>query len=334
MANPQDKLFYFYQRNQLTTIKGSGSARSILRTSNAALAEVNIDVEQITSLLKSDDKCSVLAVRRAEIEEAISYSSYGETPDLASSNTSLGFNGERYQPQLNVYLLGNGYRAYNCELRRFHSPDSLSPFDRGGINAYSYCSVDPINNSDPTGHMPRPVRANSSPRYRTLSPPPSAPPAYDTLPSAPRPLISTSPRSPQAGYSTSSLRPSAPPHSPRPSVSYEPSAPPVMMPGASQSRLETGQPPIYSRHLPAGHTSSLPIKVSKYELVGAYIKKLEGDISDAKVLAAVYRPGTKGRKQMLAQVKKLTKELAKEQKIYEEIRATPDVQAYLVRQTP
>jgi RHS repeat-associated protein len=52
------------------------------------------------------------------------------------------------------YLLGNGYRAYNPRLMRFHSPDSWSPFGGGGLNAYMYCVGDPINRVDPTGHVP------------------------------------------------------------------------------------------------------------------------------------------------------------------------------------
>jgi RHS repeat-associated protein len=51
------------------------------------------------------------------------------------------------------YLLGNGYRAYNPRLMRFHSPDSWSPFGRGGLNPYMYCVGDPVNRSDPTGHV-------------------------------------------------------------------------------------------------------------------------------------------------------------------------------------
>jgi len=34
---------------------------------------------------------------------------------------------------------------------RFNSPDSISPFGRGGINVYSYCGGDPINRFDPNG---------------------------------------------------------------------------------------------------------------------------------------------------------------------------------------
>ncbi|WP_434706426.1 RHS repeat-associated core domain-containing protein [Pseudomonas sp. Z1-12] len=43
------------------------------------------------------------------------------------------------------YLLGNGYRAFNPGLMRFNSPDSLSPFGEGGLNAYAYSVGDPVN---------------------------------------------------------------------------------------------------------------------------------------------------------------------------------------------
>jgi len=46
-------------------------------------------------------------------------------------------------------MLGNGYRAYNPILKRFNSPDSLSPFGKGGLNAYSYCVGDPVT----SGHV-------------------------------------------------------------------------------------------------------------------------------------------------------------------------------------
>ena len=37
---------------------------------------------------------------------------------------------------------------------RFNSPDSLSPFGEGGVNAYGYCEGDPVNRADPGGHWP------------------------------------------------------------------------------------------------------------------------------------------------------------------------------------
>jgi hypothetical protein len=46
---------------------------------------------------------------------------------------------------------------------RFNSPDSLSPFGEGGMNAYAYCSGDPVNREDRTGHvwgfLKKPLRA-------------------------------------------------------------------------------------------------------------------------------------------------------------------------------
>ncbi|VVP61577.1 hypothetical protein PS870_06377 [Pseudomonas fluorescens] len=69
------------------------------------------------------------------------------------SSSLLGFNGERIDPILDGYHLGNGYRPYSPSLRRFTSPDSLSPFGQGGINPYAYCEGDPINHTDPTGHV-------------------------------------------------------------------------------------------------------------------------------------------------------------------------------------
>lgn len=70
-----------------------------------------------------------------------------------SLDSLLGFNGERIDLVLGSYHLGNGYRLYNPGLHRFTSPDSMSPFGKGGINPYAYCEGDPINHTDPTGHF-------------------------------------------------------------------------------------------------------------------------------------------------------------------------------------
>lgn len=78
--------------------------------------------------------------------------STSEQPLQPRTNTSpLGFNGELHETA-GWQILGS-YRAYNPVLRRFHSPDNMSPFGRGGINAYAYGGGDPINHIDPTGHF-------------------------------------------------------------------------------------------------------------------------------------------------------------------------------------
>lgn len=64
-----------------------------------------------------------------------------------------GFNGMRLDPLSKNTHLGNGYRAYNPAMMRFLCPDSLSPYDGGGINIYSYCMNDPVNRADPSGHI-------------------------------------------------------------------------------------------------------------------------------------------------------------------------------------
>lgn len=69
----------------------------------------------------------------------------------------IGFNGALHEPLTRWQLLGNGRRAFNPVLMRFHSPDRLSPFGRGGINAYAYCAGDPINLADPNGRFAVPL---------------------------------------------------------------------------------------------------------------------------------------------------------------------------------
>jgi RHS repeat-associated protein len=64
-----------------------------------------------------------------------------------------GFNGQRPDPVSGHSHLGNGYRAYNPVLGRFTAPDSMSPFGAGGINPYAYCAGDPVNRTDPSGHI-------------------------------------------------------------------------------------------------------------------------------------------------------------------------------------
>jgi RHS repeat-associated protein len=114
----------------------------------------NIHVTQArTVLLATDNKNSVLVESAVGKANSIAYSAYGQQSARQEVATGLGFNGQMREAQIGWYLLGNGYRAYNPVLMRFHSPDSWSPFGGGGLNAYMYCVGDPVNASDPTGHI-------------------------------------------------------------------------------------------------------------------------------------------------------------------------------------
>jgi len=101
-------------------------------------------------LLMTDWQQSVLG-GPAHISRA--YSPYGAvTSPLV---TGLAFCGQNRDPLTGNYPLGNGHRVYSPTLMRFQSPDALSPFERGGINAYGYCAGDPVNRIDPSGRWMR-----------------------------------------------------------------------------------------------------------------------------------------------------------------------------------
>ncbi len=76
-----------------------------------------------------------------------------QTDARLGTRSHIGFNGQLHEAGSARQLLGNGYRAYNPMLMRFSSSDLLSPFLKGGLNAYAYCEGEPINHADPSGHF-------------------------------------------------------------------------------------------------------------------------------------------------------------------------------------
>ncbi|MBA1199145.1 RHS repeat-associated core domain-containing protein [Pseudomonas plecoglossicida] len=151
--NHQKRNLYFYQGNKLTALKQGTQTRTILRSADVPLAELHVDATPGSSLLATDNNGSVLKAADEENDESHTYSAYGHDPPQPCAKTLLGFNGEYYDPMSKGISLGNGYRFYSPALSRFYSPDSWSPFGRGGVNAYAYCAGDPVNYKDPTGHI-------------------------------------------------------------------------------------------------------------------------------------------------------------------------------------
>lgn len=106
-----------------------------------------------TSLLATSITQSVITTVNTDNVSVRSYSPFGFLNRHRSIDATCAFNGCYHEPATHIYLLGNGYRAFNPLLMRFHSPDSLSPFTEGGLNAYAYVGNDPANRIDPSGHF-------------------------------------------------------------------------------------------------------------------------------------------------------------------------------------
>jgi len=145
----------FYLKDRLTTEIQGPVQRSMFQHDDQLLAQQLHENDAVeTALLATDQQRSVLQLLDATQPHPLAYTPYGHRPADNGLLSLLGFNGERPDPVTGHYLLGNGYRAFNPGLMRFNSPDSLSPFGEGGVNAYAYCVGDPVNRTDPTGHFP------------------------------------------------------------------------------------------------------------------------------------------------------------------------------------
>jgi RHS repeat-associated protein len=144
----------FYLKDRLATEIQGAMQCSIMQHDDQLLAQQQRQNGTAQAhLLAADQQRSVLNVLDATRPHPLAYSPYGHRPAQSGLLSLLGFNGERPDSVTGCYLLGNGYRAFNPVLMRFNSPDSWSPFGKGGVNAYAYCKGDPFNFTDPTGHM-------------------------------------------------------------------------------------------------------------------------------------------------------------------------------------
>ncbi|MDZ3994946.1 RHS repeat-associated core domain-containing protein [Pseudomonas sp. Teo4] len=137
---------HFYQNDQLATEVTAQGNRHVLWANETAL--VQHGQANNAKMLRVDLANSILGIANAPM----AYAPYGHRLD-SEMKALLGFNGQRRDPVTKGYSLGNGRRLYSTKTRRFCSPDILSPFDEGSLNAYAYCEGDPINRHDPTGQF-------------------------------------------------------------------------------------------------------------------------------------------------------------------------------------
>ncbi|WP_390956330.1 RHS repeat-associated core domain-containing protein [Pseudomonas moorei] len=145
----------FYCKSRLATEIQGAICQTIFQYGDQILAQQQRQDNVIgTVLLSTDQQRSVMqALKKNHLPRPLAYSPYGHHRAESGLSSLLSFNGERADRITGHYLLGNGYRAFNPVLMRFNSPDSWSPFGRGGLNAYGYCAGNPVNRVDPTGHM-------------------------------------------------------------------------------------------------------------------------------------------------------------------------------------
>ncbi len=144
----------FYRKDRLGTEIQGQIRHSIFEHLDQPLAQQSSQGGKVeTWLLATDFQQSVLHSMIETAQQSAIFCPYGHRTPESGLSSLLGFNGQRRDSVTGHYLLGNGYRAFNPMLMRFNSPDSLSPFGKGGVNSYAYCAGDPVNRVDPTGHI-------------------------------------------------------------------------------------------------------------------------------------------------------------------------------------
>lgn len=136
---------HFYRNATYVTTIDALQTSCIFKSDAFALAYKN---NEETHALACDLHNSPINITTEQVD-LNAFDAYGHSS--LNAFLPVAFNGERFDAFNSHYPLGNGYRSYLPNLRRFNSPDDLSPFSKGGINYYAYASGDPVNFIDPTG---------------------------------------------------------------------------------------------------------------------------------------------------------------------------------------
>ncbi|MFJ9446810.1 RHS repeat-associated core domain-containing protein [Kitasatospora sp. NPDC101235] len=143
---------FSYHRQILASVTDGDQRTRLIRLGQSCVAQRREGPQTSTRLMGTDGKQTVLVAAEGQQHDEYAYTPYGDRRPAAVTSV-LGHDGQRTDPATGWYHLGNGTRAYSPVLMRFTTPDALSPFGAGGVNPYAYCLGDPINRTDPTGHL-------------------------------------------------------------------------------------------------------------------------------------------------------------------------------------
>lgn len=167
---PSQKIRLFYNGNKLSSLYSSPIHHTVLSANHRNLCEMTSSTSQALILATDVQGSTVNAALKSQT--IVTYNAYGNDNCQPDDPLLSRFTGQSWLPYAIGYALGNGYRLFNPELMRFHSADSLSPFGRGGINAYTYCANDPVNRADPSGKFFRSINKwyHDGYSYRELAP--------------------------------------------------------------------------------------------------------------------------------------------------------------------
>lgn len=119
----------FYKGSKLSTVHSGSAHFTVVSANHQNLCETTNQTTP-TQLLATDAQASTVTAH-AGSQTAIAYSPYGNDSLPASYQVLSRFTGQTWLPSAIGYLLGNGHRLFNVGLMRFHSADSLSPFEKG-----------------------------------------------------------------------------------------------------------------------------------------------------------------------------------------------------------
>ena len=151
---------YYYEGSLLlytTDEKGNKTSQNIIGNDSNTFATIRYDSGTQTEYFYSKDvQGSVVAIlnNSGKCEQAYSYTDYGETQKNIDSKfyNEICYTGGIYDENTGLYYLNARY--YDSNDGEFLSQDTYrgTETDKDTWNLYAYCSGNPINYVDPSGH--------------------------------------------------------------------------------------------------------------------------------------------------------------------------------------